>query len=371
MRHLPTEVGLLVAAHRSTVEKVVRWPETRSRSIEFLTVPPEIDFTPWCQDPFLGASAGPSGVLTFLLPKSPLRRADRQVAEILANHLGAEVMQTPARFEGGNVLVTDNHILVGRDTIGGNGDISLSVFLETMGEARPIHIVGTPSNKRHHVGISGTCSDIRVEERRGFAGSSQPIFHLDAFISPAGTAPDGRQRILVGDPRSAVALVGRQPLISAEDDLSDELDEIAWTLERQCGFQVIRNPLPVIAVDDTGYDCWTRRSVRERFAGVDGLEDVMAAIEASGLERIPVRRWCLATQNSAIVFDHVRTGPTAVLPSYAQGRFQFLQPSEQRNAYIWSQLGYRVSEIPEFSGYLTTNGSAHCLYKSLPRALTA
>ena len=77
-------------------------------------------------------------------------------------------------------------------------------------------------------------------------GTSQPLFHIDMFISLTGRSENDAFRLLVGDPSLAADILGTSVL---PQSMREVFDNIALFLKSK-GFEVIRNPLPLVYVDD-------------------------------------------------------------------------------------------------------------------------
>ena len=160
-------------------------------------------------------------------------------------------------------------------------------------------------------------------------GTAQPIFHIDMFITLAGHGADGKYRLLVGDPAAAAALVG-EPV--RPEAMKEVFDSVAAALAR-LGFDVIRNPLPLVYVDDP-----------------DRKE----------------REWYFATANNALV-EITDRSKEVFLPTYAHGDWTDLAPVDQRNDEIWRGLGFTTHLLGDFHPFAAALGSVHCIKKYLAR----
>ncbi len=100
--------------------------------------------------------------------------------------------------------------------------------------------------------------------------------------------------------------------------LADELDEIAAILAAMptWRFSAIRSSSA--ALDDDGLFRWSRRTLQQKFAGTDGLDEVLRAFDAAGLRSVHVRRWRALTQNGVLTFDGAGA-QTVLLPTYSAG----------------------------------------------------
>ena len=162
-------------------------------------------------------------------------------------------------------------------------------------------------------------------------GTRQPIFHIDMFVSLAGRGEDGRQRVLVGDPRAAAQLT-REPL--QPHAMASVFDDIARDLARR-GYAVTRTPLPLVYSDDPD-------------------------------ER--VRSWYFATSNNVLVHAPGGARPSVYIPTYAHGPFaDTLAETDRANAEIWEGLGYDVVALGDFHPFALRLGAAHCIKKYLAR----
>jgi hypothetical protein len=165
-------------------------------------------------------------------------------------------------------------------------------------------------------------------------GTAQPLFHIDMFISLAGRGDDGRYRLLVGDPRLAAELLD-EPLYPHA--MAEVFDNIAGSLERS-GFEIVRNPLPLVYVDD---------------------------------EHARLRLWYFATANNALV-ERPSSGPATVyLPSYGYGAWQSLAGTDEANRELWEELGFHTVALTDFHPFAENLGAVHCITKYLARSTPA
>ena len=349
---LTERIDLIVATHSAALPAVAQWIGGE-RGVRCIAIDDAVDFTWWSQDACLPA-VGANGRPLMLLPATAAKQADKIVAAAVADEIGCDVQNTAFEFEGGNVLVGTDFVLAGADV----GGIEFAHAMTEAGQAVRLLAIGNPL-PGPSVRWLETADGPLVEEAFGHAGRRQPLFHLDGFVSLAGPGGDGRQRILVGDSRMAVRAVdnGRLPL--NRQSLADELDEIATILASSPDVEVIRNPLVIAPLDDDGLFRWSRRTLQQRFADADGLEDILATFDRSGLHSVRVRRWRALTQNGVIVL-----GGAVLLPTYSASR-PFLRPAELHNADIWRGLGFQVVELGDFTDFAADNGSPHCLFKPL------
>jgi hypothetical protein len=164
-------------------------------------------------------------------------------------------------------------------------------------------------------------------------GTAQPLFHIDMFLTLAGRGPDGKYRVLVGDPRLAAQILD-WPV--RRHSMPEVFDNIARGLGR-IGFEVIRNPLPLVYVDDP---------------------------------ESKLRTWYFATSNNALV--EIADGANTVwLPTYGHGAWSVLEATDRCNQEIWERLGFEVKPLADFHPFAEELGSVHCIKKYLKREAIA
>jgi hypothetical protein len=150
------------------------------------------------------------------------------------------------------------------------------------------------------------------------------------FLTVAGTAPDGRPRVLLGDPEwgselSGIALPEGFPL--------EGFAAIDRSL-RERGFNVLRNPLPFVYYDNPD---------------------------------AKLREWFYASANNCWVECEGEAG-RVFLPEYGFGAWERLKASDEVNATIWEGLGFNVIRGGDFLPLADQLGSLNCVTRILERA---
>jgi hypothetical protein len=229
---------------------------------------------------------------------------------------------------GGNVLVHDDLCFVGAD---------VSTDALAMVEAdRPIEVIGcAPLERRGPTRFQTGEGDWswRQDIDRSIAadGSRQPVFHIDMFLTLAGTAPDGTPRVLLGDPAWGSELSG----VPLPDGFPLEaFAEIDRSLRRR-GFNVLRNPLPFIYYDN---------------------------------REAKLREWFYASANNCWVECDATGGGRVFLPEYGFGAWGALKAADEANATIWEGLGFEVIRGGDFLPLADQLGSLNCVTRILERA---
>jgi hypothetical protein len=335
------DLGRLIQANR---------PDNPPTVIE---APDYLSFTVWAEDGYVAVTdIGRDPNVTFLVePFSFPRYGDSLIADLVAEATDVQATQVPLYFQGGNVLIGDDFILIGSDY--------LTRTLETWRDFEPVILSGgtpterarrlfsrsfDPTRRVRFIGLTRPVSEDLIaprtfrqdgeewtEEVGAGAGSLQPIFHIDMFLTLAGRNPDdGRYRVLVGDPAAAGALLG-EPV--ADHALPRAFDQIANRLAR-LGFEVIRTPLPRVYVDYPGPR---------------------------------LRQWYFATSNNCLV-EITHTSRRVWLPTYGHGPWDALRATDEANQRIWEDLGFEVVQLGDFHPFAQNLGALHCIKKYLARS---
>lgn len=353
LRLLPATCRLTILCHPAVADDLDRIIE-RERPADRPTVIPAPDylsFTVWAEDGYVAvADVGTDPPRTFLVePFSFPRYGDGLIAELVAEATDVQSTQVPLYFQGGNVLSGDDFILIGADyltntldtwrqydpVVGGQGPLAQQVadlFVRSFGAGHELHFVGL---RRPIPGDLLAPRPFRqdgedwTEDVGAGAGSLQPIFHIDMFLSMAGRAPDGRYRVLVGSPQAAAAILG-QPV--PDHALAPAFDEIARRLGG-LGFDVIRTPLPRVYVDYPG-------------------------------DRL--RQWYFATSNNCLV-EITDDSQRVWLPTYGHGPWEALAATDRANREIWEGLGFEVVALGDYHPFAQNLGALHCIKKYLAR----
>jgi hypothetical protein len=227
---------------------------------------------------------------------------------------------------GGNILVDGKTCFVGADLCEPAIDTGRSIEV----------IACAPLERRGPVRFEIVPGDHtwRQDIDRSIAseGSRQPVFHIDMFMTLAGATPEGTQRILLGDPVWASALIG---LPLPEGFPVKAFEQIEFGL-RLRGYEVHRNPLPFVYFDDP---------------------------EAK------LREWFYASANNCWVecMGEAR-GCRVFLPEYGFGPWAALKTTDDANAAVWEGLGFEVVRGGDFLPLADQLGSLNCVSRILDRA---
>lgn len=348
---LSPEVALVVLTHDSVADAVGELLAAAGRSDDtVIQAPDHLVFSVWAEDGYVvvtddGAGSGSGTGTYFVEPYAFPRYGDGLVAEFVSNATDLRKAQAPLYFQGGNLLIGDDFFLIGADYPAESLQYVGGVLLPRSGEA-PAELIrrlyGEYLDTGRRLVYVGSTIPVPAQRERRFeldgedwseilyggneAGTVQPVFHIDMFVTLVGRDASGSYQVLVGDPAMAAELMGERV---APHAMREVFDSIANGL-RRIGFEVIRNPMPLVYVDDPGD--------RTRF-------------------------WYFATANNALVEDgHV------YLPTYAYGEWESLAPVEARNVEIWEDLGFTVHLLADCHPLASSLGAVHCIKKYLARA---
>lgn len=348
---LPQTTHIVVLVHEATkskVEDLIRISGLAQRST-VVSAPDHLQFSIWAEDAYAIAKDTTSGDTYFVEPFSFPRFGDSLIADFIANSTDLKDTQSPIYFQGGNLLIGDSFFMIGADYPAESlnyvnahlqpspgeqpTDLIHRLYSEYLDTSRNLIYVGSsvpvPKQETRTISLDGQ----QWKEVLYFGnkeGTSQPIFHIDMFISLAGRSESGTFVLLVGDPSLAADVLNTPVLPHA---MNEVFNNIAWFLEGK-GFQVIRNPLPLVYVDDL-------------------------------YKRL--RIWYFATSNNLLVQNRGEESKAVWMPTYGHGRWSKLTATDDCNARIWESLGFEVHRLGDFHPFAENLGALHCIKKYIAR----
>ncbi|MBW3537713.1 MAG: hypothetical protein KY395_08135 [Actinobacteria bacterium] len=345
---LPGSVALVVLTHESVAGDVEGWLAGRDGA-EIIGAPDHLHFSVWAEDGYV-VITDQTGEDRFLVePFSFPRYGDSLVADFVSNATELKKTQAPLYFQGGNVLIGDDFFLIGADYpanslqyIGGiltpapgetEAELIHRLYQEYLDTGRRLLYVAStipvPEEQVRQFRLGGQ-DWTEVLHLGNRPGTAQPLFHIDMFITLLGRAHGGRYRVLVGDPKVAAEILDH-PL--QPHAMAYVFDNIAATLAR-LDFEVIRNPLPLVYVDD---------------------------------ERRRERLWYFATSNNALVQATGDATAAVYMPTYGHGSWSSLTATDERNQQLWESLGFATHLLGDFHPFAENLGALHCIKKYLAR----
>lgn len=218
------------------------------------------DPSPWVQDPF-SMLQGEDGWPIFLEPYyfgKDTRGQDQHIAEQVSAHTGYLMRSTRYFFEGGNIIVGDDFMLVGRDTLAKNlQQYHHDVGPTDQGYAQAVKQV--THDFCHVFGVDALLwlgSDLpNAFEILGFNQGDfclQVVFHIDMYVNLGGKNARGEEVVFVAELReedldhAGVRDDTRWQAVKA--GLNATAQQLAEADQRQFGpkFQVVRVPMALM-----------------------------------------------------------------------------------------------------------------------------
>lgn len=343
---LPDTVTLYLVTHESIAADINNWllENNLKDRTKLHLVPDWHKITIWAEDSFELVKDSNDNALCLVQPHSHRRTPDGNIGHLISKAFNWRLSKVPLYFEGGNMLVGDNFILLGADHAvetfrdwnnylpNGNGTISAALtnaFQKYLDKHRSLYFVGCStqllSEQKRTIQLNGEEWTELIYMKNG-EGTIQPIFHIDMFITLGGRNSEGKYQLVIGDPRMAATLLTQEVNWLATPDAFDEVAEILARI----GFEVIRNPLPLVYVDDP---------------------------------ELKLRKWYYASYNNALVEIKSKDERTIWLPTYGHGNWQELTVTDKENKRIWEELGFRVIMLDDFHPFAENAGAVHCIKK--------
>ena len=312
------------------------WPQRMS----FVQIPEDLRFTIWPQDPFI-VIREPGSASRLHVARDYGREMDRQVARVVAEHLGWPLTESALFFAGGNVVSDADHLFVGESLIRENA--------EELGESSA-EIVR------------------RFEQELGksLIQVAQPVAHIDMIVTPLGN-----ERIAVADARAGAALA--EQLLTGDPDSVRAFEEAA-----QSNF--FGDPAVTSVTDTAGRPVtapaivgMTRRAITDSRETAAALDAIAADLVGRGFEvvRIPF----LATE--------LTTRAAASYPMLSYNNVLLERLDDRERVYVaqyglaalddaahraWEAAGFEVHPIPGVTTSAMYSGSVRCTVKVLQRA---
>jgi len=384
---LRPDTRFVVVHSEGTVETVLAWFTDAGHAVDhvdLVALPNYVSFTVWAEDGYV-ALVDQADDSTYLMEPWEFPRAgDALIADAVSDSLPIRTQQAPLIFQGGNCLVGDTFWLLGRD-----------YFADTLtvlsGQRPPVvqpESVSLPEfatqlysdyvDQERRLILVGTTMEIPLRSVRGLrhgnqyfldvatdgAGTYQPIFHIDMFITLLGEGADGKFEVMVGDPSLADGILGTQSPWA----LADVYDAIAGDLAAE-GFTVHRNPLvhwPTVT---------QTLSLAElaRLAGLPNNEDLLPAVrelrQAGAVDAtdVSVRTWHHITWNNCLVENSEVAGRHVYMPTFGYADKASLAAIDDRMEEIWVERGFEVHRLADFNAFAERQGVVHCIKKYLRR----
>jgi hypothetical protein len=348
---LPEDVKLYILVNCAVRGQLEQWLEEHdlTRRSTLYSVPSHYEPTYWARDEFELVRDTRNGKVYMVQPHTNIKTTDEHVSYHACRQFGWERIKVPLYFEAGNILVGDNFFFLGTDhavdtftdlnelvpqtSNFSSGKVLAEPFQRHLDLERTLFFIGSalkvPAEQKRPFWKEGKeWTEIIYQKNR--EGTAQPISQISMFLTLAGRNKEGKYRVLVGDPYRASELLNNRYDILATPEV---FDNIAETLTR-LGFEVIRNPLPLVYVDD---------------------------------EERRVRKWYYASYNNVLVQIAGDNEKTVWLPSYGHGNWQELEATDRENAAIWQKLGFKVIMLGDCHPFAAHSGTIQLIKQYIRR----
>ncbi|HET9871147.1 MAG TPA: hypothetical protein VFP89_00960 [Propionibacteriaceae bacterium] len=378
----------VVVHHKSRRAEAEEWFTTAghdSGNVTYVPLPDYVSFTDWAEDGYVAVTDAEDGSSYLMEPWEFPRAGDALISEAVQDYVDISSGQAPLIFQGGNCLVGSDFWLLGRDYFADSvalldgprppveppagltgADFVRTLFADYVDTDRRLIVVGTrrPLPLREYYGTR-EADRYFLDGPADGAGTYQPIFHIDMFLTLIGPDEQGGFQVLVGSPSMGSDLLGtRSPY-----DLDDVYDTLAADLER-AGLNVRRNPLvhrPTVGRILTMEEL---RGMAERPDG-EPLQAALAELAAAGAgdsDEVSVRSWHHVTWNNCLVENSSTDGVRRVyMPTYGHGDNADLAVIDNHMRRMWEGLGFEVSMLADFNSFARRQGVVHCIKKYLAR----
>jgi hypothetical protein len=377
-----------IVVHNPSVRPVIeQWFTAAGHpldNVDFVPVPDYVLITDWAEDAYVSLKDADDDTAYLMEPWSFLRAGDALIADAVEEHTAIRASGSPLVFQGGNCLIGSDFWLLGADYFadsvallsGSSSPVPVpagtdprtlvaTLFSTYVESRRRLIQIGTrkPIPLRDYVGTKEG-DDHFLDLPTGGAGTFQPIFHIDMFITLVGADDGGPFQVMVGSPTLADQHLGT----SSPFGLADVYDGIAKELENQ-GFAVTRNPLVHRPTLGPTYEL---RRLRELSMQPDGetLVPAVAELTAAGADdgtKVRIRDWHHITWNNCLVENSQTVGKHVYLPTFGHGPQADLAAIDDEMKSLWESLGFTVHLLGDFNPFAARLGVVHCIKKYVTR----
>lgn len=377
-----------IVVHNESVRPVVEaWFEKAGHppeKVELVPLPDYVAVTDWAEDAYVSLNDGVDGASYLMEPWEFGRVGDAMIADAVEEYCDIKASGSPLIFQGGNCLVGSDFWFLGKDYFADTvaliteerPPVAISAGQQPRAFARDLFARYVEADRR--LVLIGTRKPIALREYAGTrigddfyldiaasgAGTFQPIFHIDMFLTLVGVDDDGAFEVLVGSPTLADELLGT----SSPFALAPVYDRIAKDLQR-AGFAVRRNP-PVHW--PTVGQALSLARLRELSREPDGatLAPAVAELVAAGAgdtTPVQVRDWHHITWNNCLVENSTTAGRHVYLPTFANADHPALAAIDRWMKELWESLGFTAHLLGDFNAFASRQGVVHCIKKYMAR----
>ena len=365
---------------RTTVEGWFAEAGHPPENLELVPMPDFVQLTDWAEDAYVALTdvSDDSGYL--MEPWSFLRSGDALIADAVEEHTDLTASSAPVIFQGGNCLIGDDFWLMGADYFAdtllllreGRPPVRVPPGMDEQEFARSLY--STYVDAERELVLVGLPRPIALREwvaehRDGTfllhstadgAGTYQPIFHIDMFLTLIGRHDDGAFEVLVGDPRLADERLGS----SSPFALAEVYNAIAQSLQQR-GLAVSRNPLVHRQTAGRTFPLAELQQLAPE-SMLPALAD-LARAGATANTPVELRNWHHITWNNCLVENSEEHGRHVYLPTFGHGENTDLAPLDQDMQALWQGRGFEVHPLADFNDFAARQGVVHCIKKYIAR----
>jgi hypothetical protein len=341
VQRLDPRTRVVILAHPDMVLD----PNPLPGRMSFVEISDELDFSIWPQDPFV-VLRGADGAGRLLAARDYGRGSDRQMARVVADHLGWPVEESSLFFAGGNIVADSSRAFIGSNLVRENvADLGLleedvvERFREELGV--PVFVLG---------------------------GEHQPIEHLDMVVTPLGGG-----RFAVAD--SATGADIAQRALSTTPDVVrgfEERAELEFFGDPAVRSVTDREDRVVVAPSVVGGLARAVADSRAIASGLDAIADDLSALgyevlriplvapKGEGAERALEPGYPVLSYNN-VLLDPGDDASRVYVPEYG------LQALDSAAVRAWTEAGFEVHPISGVTTSAMYRGSVRCTIKVLER----
>jgi hypothetical protein len=377
----------VVVHHASRRWDVEEWFDAAGHpeaNVTYVPLPDYVIFTDWAEDAYVALLDGADDEAYLMEPWEFPRAGDALVSESVQEHVALRSGQAPLIFQGGNCLIGDRFWLLGKDYFADSvglverrdapveipeGTTPAAFVAQLFGDyldaGRELVVVGTdrPIPLREFYG-SRADGQFYVDIAGDGAGTYQPIFHIDMFITLVGQDADGAFTVLVGSPALGDELLGTRSPFS----LADVYDSVADQLAAE-GMKVLRNPLVHRPQVGPAFNVAELRLIAGQPGNAPLLDAVtdLLALGAKETSLARIRTWHHVTWNNCLVENSKAVGRHVYMPTFGHLPNEDLEPVDQAMKELWERQGFTVHMLADFNAFARRQGVVHCIKKYLRR----
>ncbi|MGB9366231.1 MAG: hypothetical protein WCE79_09485 [Xanthobacteraceae bacterium] len=386
IRALEVGTKFVVVHHKSHRGEIDKWfaDAGHSANVTYVSLADYVSFTDWAEDSYVSLVDKEDGAHYLMEPWEFKRSGDALIADAVEEAGVLSASQAPLIFQGGNCLVGKDHWFLGRDYFADSvalltgqrppvtipkdtlaAKFTLDLFKDYVDAERELILLGTekPISLRQYVGAKEGSEYILDIPAEG-AGTYQPIFHIDMFVTLAGKRKNEKFKVLVGDPALADEALGTKSSYALAGVYGIIAKQIA-----DLGFEVLRNPLVHWPTKGRKYKLSNLKEIATSSQS-EALSRAVAELTSLGANDatdVTARSWHHITWNNCLVED-MDQGSTVYLPTFGYGDKSKLAALDQHMASLWKGLGFQVKLLGDFNGFARRQGVVHCIKKYLERA---